>query len=39
MESKFLTWNMGCRTYSDVREYLKPKDIVMVPVASFEQHS
>ena len=39
MDLKFPTWNMGYRTYSDVQDYLKHKDIVMVPVASFEQHS
>ncbi len=33
------TWNMGLLTYPDIQEYLKHKDIVMVPVASFEQHS
>ena len=33
------TWNMGYLTYPDIQEYLKHKDIVMVPVASMEQHS
>jgi creatinine amidohydrolase len=33
------TWNMGYLCYPDVQEYLKHKDIVMVPVASLEQHS
>jgi creatinine amidohydrolase len=39
MDLNFPTWNMGYLTYPDVQEYLKYKDIVMVPVASFEQHS
>lgn len=33
------TYNMGHLTYPDIQEYLKVKDIVMVPVASLEQHS
>jgi creatinine amidohydrolase len=33
------TWNMGYLRYPDIQEYLKHKDIVMVPVASMEQHS
>jgi creatinine amidohydrolase len=33
------TYNMGYLTYPDIQEYLKHKDIVMVPVGSFEQHS
>lgn len=33
------TFNMGHLTYPDIQEYLKTKDIVMVPVASLEQHS
>jgi creatinine amidohydrolase len=39
MELQFPTWNMGHLAYPDVQEYLKHKDIVMVPVASMEQHS
>lgn len=39
MALDFSTWNMGYLTYPDVQEYLKHKDIVMVPVASMEQHS
>ncbi len=35
----FSTWNMGHLCYPDIQEYLKQKDIVMVPVASLEQHS
>ena len=32
MALNFPTWNMGYLTYPDVQEYLKQKDIVMVPV-------
>jgi len=39
MALDFPTWNMGYLCYPDVQEYLKHKDIVMVPVASLEQHS
>jgi hypothetical protein len=39
MELTLPTWNMGYLTYPNVQEYLKHKDIVMIPVASFEQHS
>ena len=36
--SKFLSWDLGNLTYFDVREYLKAKDTILVPMASFEQH-
>ena len=39
MALDFPTWNMGYLCYPDVQEYLKHKDIVLVPVASMEQHS
>jgi creatinine amidohydrolase len=39
MALNFPTWNMGHLCYPDIQEYLKHKDIVMVPVASLEQHS
>lgn len=39
MAFNFSTWNMGHLCYPDIQEYLKQKDIVMVPVASLEQHS
>ncbi len=39
MALDFPTWNMGHLCYPDVQEYLKRKDIVLVPVASMEQHS
>ena len=32
-------YNIGHLCYPDLQEYLKKKDIVMVPVASMEQHS
>ena len=32
-------WNIGYLCYPDIQEYLKVKDIIMVPVASLEQHS
>jgi creatinine amidohydrolase len=35
---KFRSYNLADLTYVDIREYLKTKDIVMVPVASTEQH-
>jgi creatinine amidohydrolase len=36
--SKFLSWDIGDLSYVDVQEYLKVKDTVLVPMASFEQH-
>ncbi len=33
------TYNMGHLTYLEIQEYLRHKDIVMVPVGSLEQHS
>jgi creatinine amidohydrolase len=35
---KFLSWDLGNNTYVDVQEYLKTKDTILVPMASFEQH-
>jgi len=32
-------YNMGNLSYPDIQDYLKKKDIVMVPIASLEQHS
>ncbi len=32
-------WNIGNLTYPDIQAYLKKKDIIMVPIASLEQHS
>ena len=35
---KFLSWELGDLSYIDVQEYLKEKDTILVPMASFEQH-
>jgi creatinine amidohydrolase len=35
---KFISWNLADLTYVDIREYLKEKDTVLVPMASTEQH-
>ncbi len=34
----FLSWDLGNISYTDVQEYLKVKDTILVPIASFEQH-
>jgi creatinine amidohydrolase len=36
--SKFISWNLADLTYVDIREYLKQKDSILVPMASIEQH-
>ena len=36
--SKFLSWELGDISFTDVNEYLKEKDTILVPMASFEQH-
>lgn len=36
--SKFLSWDLGNLTFVDIQEYLKVKDLVIVPMASLEQH-
>ena len=36
--SKFNSWNIGDLTVVDIREYLNEKDIVLIPMASTEQH-
>lgn len=36
---KGMGWDIGYLCYPDLQEYLKKKDIIMVPVASLEQHS
>jgi creatinine amidohydrolase len=36
--AKFLSWDLGNISYVDVQEYLKSKDTILVPIASFEQH-
>lgn len=35
---KFVSWNLAHLSYVDIREYLKTKDTVLVPIASTEQH-
>ncbi len=35
---KFLSWDLGNLAFTDVQEYLKVKDTILVPMASFEQH-
>lgn len=35
---KFLSWDLGDLTYVDIREYLKEKDTILIPMASLEQH-
>ena len=35
---KFLSWDLGNLSFADVQEYLKVKDTILVPIASFEQH-
>lgn len=36
--SKFISWDLGDLTFVDIQEYLKVKDVVLVPIASLEQH-
>jgi len=36
--AKFRSWDMTELSYVDIREYLKEKDTVLVPMASTEQH-
>ncbi len=36
--SQFLSWDLGDLTMTDIKIYLGTKDIVLVPVASLEQH-
>jgi creatinine amidohydrolase len=36
--AKFRSWNIADLSYVDINEYLKEKDIVLVPMASTEQH-
>ncbi len=35
---KFLSWDLGNLSYTDVQAYLEVKDTILVPMASFEQH-
>ncbi|MCA9950538.1 MAG: creatininase family protein [Anaerolineales bacterium] len=36
--SKFLSWDIGDLTFVDIKEYLTQKDLIIVPMASLEQH-
>ncbi len=36
--AKFLSWDIGDLTFVDIKEYLTQKDLVIVPMASLEQH-
>ena len=36
--SQFKSWDLGDLTYVDVRHYLSKKDMILVPMASLEQH-
>jgi creatinine amidohydrolase len=36
--NKFVSWNLADLSYVDIREYLKVKDSIIVPMASVEQH-
>lgn len=36
--AKFLSWDIGDLTFVDIKEYLTQKDLIIVPVASLEQH-
>ncbi|NIM99680.1 MAG: creatininase family protein [candidate division Zixibacteria bacterium] len=36
--SKFISWNLVELTSFDIREYLKEKDLILIPMASTEQH-
>jgi creatinine amidohydrolase len=36
--ARFLSWDLGNLSFVDVQEYLKVKDVILIPMASFEQH-
>ncbi len=36
--SKFISWDLGDLTFIDIQQYLKVKDVILVPMASLEQH-
>jgi creatinine amidohydrolase len=36
--SQFISWNLAELTFVDIRKYLETKDVVLVPIASTEQH-
>lgn len=35
---RFLSWDLGDLSFTDIRAYLEVKDLVLVPIASLEQH-
>ncbi len=35
---QFISWDLGDLTYVDIRAYLEKKDVILVPMASLEQH-
>ena len=35
---KFLSWDLGDITFTDIRAYLEEKDTIIIPMASLEQH-
>lgn len=36
--SQFVSWNLAELSYVDIRAYLEVKDVVLIPIASTEQH-
>jgi creatinine amidohydrolase len=36
--SQFLSWDIGNLTFTDINNYLAKKDLIIVPMASLEQH-
>jgi len=36
--TQFLSWDLGNLTITEIRAYLEQKDIILVPIASLEQH-
>ena len=36
--SQFLSWDLGNLTFTDINTYLAKKDLIIVPMASLEQH-
>jgi creatinine amidohydrolase len=36
--AKFISWDMGNLAVTDIKAYLEEKDLIIVPIASLEQH-
>lgn len=36
--SQFLSWDIGDLSYVDIQAYLRAKDVILIPMASLEQH-